>query len=105
MDQLLAHLADSDEGGERDDHRADSRCREHPNDEVGAVRVEQSDTGALAGTEGNQSAGELCRAAIGLGVADAVTVANKKRVVCSCAGLVSQDRGDRGGITGHGRHG
>jgi hypothetical protein len=37
--------------------------------------------GALAGTKRYQSAGKLCLAAIGVGVADAVVVANKQRVV------------------------
>ena len=59
--------------------------------------------GSFAGAEGDQPAGELCRAMIGLGIADAITIANKKRVVSPRAGLVAQDFGDRGGISGHGR--
>ncbi len=80
VDQLLTHLAGRDEGRKRDHHRADPRRSQHPDHELGAVRVEESHVGALAGTERDQSAGKLCRAALGLGVADAFVVANKKRV-------------------------
>jgi hypothetical protein len=49
----------------------------------------------LAATVGDQSAGKLCRPAIGFGVADAVSVAHKKRVVTARVRLEPQDSGDR----------
>src|SRR6516162_11616102 len=80
----------------KDHHRADPCRREHPDDEVGAVRVEQSHMGPLAAAPGNQAAGKLRRAAVGLGIADAVTVADQEGVVPARTGLVSQDLGDGG---------
>ncbi len=105
VDQLLTHLASGNESGERDHHGADSCRREHPDDELGAIRVEQPHVRSLAGALGDQSAGELRRTAVGVGIADAVTVADQKRVAAARAGLVSQGIGDGGGVTGHGRCG
>ena len=96
VEQLLAHFAGGDEGGERDHHGADSRRREHCDDELRAVGVEQPHVGALAGAKGDQPTGKLRRPAVGLGVADAVCVADEKRVVPARAGLMPQDLGDRG---------
>ena len=105
VDELLAQLAGGGERGERDHHRADSRGREHPDDELDAVRVEQPHMGALAGPLCDQPAGKLRRAPVGLGIADAVAIADEERVVGAGAGLVPQDFGDREGVTGHGREG
>ncbi len=47
----------------------------------GAVRVQQPDVGALAGAESDQAARQLRRPAVGLGVAEAVGVADQQRVI------------------------
>ncbi len=62
------------------DHRADTRGGQHRDDPLRPVRVEQADVGALACAEGDQTAGELGRAAVGVGVAEAVGVADQQRM-------------------------
>ena len=94
-EQMLAQFARGDESGKGDHHGADSRCREHRDDELGAVRIEEPHVGPLAATEGDKSAGELGRPAIGFGVADSVGIADKKRVVTARLRLAPQDSGDR----------
>ena len=81
VDQLLAQLPGGGERGERDDDSADPRGRQHADDERRAVRVQQSDMGALAGAEGDEPAGQLRRATVGLGVTDAFAVADEQRVI------------------------
>ncbi len=81
VDQLLAQFAGGDEGGEGDHHRTDTGRRQHADGEFAAVRVEQSHMSALAGTVRDQPAGQHRRAPIGVGVTDAVVVANQKWVV------------------------
>ena len=50
--------------------------------------------GALAGAECDETAGQTGRAAVGLGVAEAVGVAHQQRMVAPVADLFAQDVGD-----------
>ncbi len=65
---------------ERHDHGADARRGQHRDDQVRPVRVEQADVSAFACAESDQAAGELGRAAVGIGVAEAVGVADQQRM-------------------------
>ena len=84
-------------GGERregHDHRADPRDGQHRDDQLRPVRVEQADVTALACAEGEQTAGELGRASVGIGVAEAVGVADQQRMRAPRCCLPSQYRPD-----------
>ena len=78
--ELGRHLGCGGERRERHDHRADARHGQHRDDPLRPVRVEQADVTALACAEGDQTAGELGRAAVGVGVAEAVGVADQQRM-------------------------
>ena len=70
VDELLAQFAARWRRWRTDHDGADSRRSQHADDEVGAVGVEQSDVGALAGAKSDEPAGQSRRTAVGLGVAE-----------------------------------
>ncbi len=86
VDELYRKLRSGGEGRERYDDGADARGGQHADDERRTVRVEQPDVSALSRAEGDQTAGQLRRAAVGLGVAEALGVAHQQRVLCAGRG-------------------
>ena len=62
------------------DDRADPCGGEQGNDELGTVRVEQTDVGALAGTQRDQAASQQRGTAFGLGVTQPLGVTDQQRV-------------------------
>ena len=101
VDELHTQLRSRGERRERNDDGADARGGQHPDDERRTVGVEQSDMSALSGAEGDQTAGQLRRPAVGLCVAEALGVADQERVVGPRLCLLPQHVPDGQRFTGH----
>jgi hypothetical protein len=85
----------------RNKHGADARQRHRDLHPLHRIRHDQTDPSPLSRAEGDQTAGQLRRPAVGLRVAEAFGVAHQQRVLSSGAGLLPQNFADGQSFTWH----